>query len=1317
MAQNLLARNRSSGLVLTASFVLAACSGSGGGGATGAATPSGAHAQLVRVDFGRLVDVYGLQPASEGSGIALYAKDVLVGPDIQDERQAGENKRDEEIRYDFLSADPDTLQGRLFIPRVIGTPAFQELYDGLDDQVRFITPLAFTTGSSQTYTVVPRNAAMRLQFSGPLGITDDFFVQRDANGQITSIRNAEAVQLLQISGDPANPASYLPIPTRIAVGADTLTLDPVLLGTEGLQYQTRNNASGLPESPNQTGANVRLAIALEGPLAIPGIREDVNSLTGVNNVSRRAAIRDFRSGNQADSSADIARGYVRDPLPPRIIGEMPMYLERVDPVNAATLQITVFKNGINQEIDRGDVFRFVADSSGVPFAAAEVVADPDDDRGRPEVQHVRVRVRKVANLESIDPSNRPGYPQTPSELEPWLVANAPKAVLVAEFQAGGVDPATQLFVGDDPRYFVTFSPTPLPYPNGTPSEPNENVSPFAGAVIRFTKPVDRLTVKPADTLFFGTRNLLDQPAIDQFIATRPWRRLGPDGTTVTASGTGMDPTSFDRDKFWTPHLVGARVVDEDGSQTTLRLQPAQGFYLDQQMRTDGNRPYYVHLVAGSNGIRDLAGNAVDLQATDPTRAGGLVIPFTLDLRTNGSRPAFEDNLVVNVVRRFAKQDEDENPSYYLDTEVQGQGSDSNARAYRLQDIFGAYVQLNGTIGARPTTRVRQIADNVNQAPVAPQLSILRWCPYSVSNEDQISSNSSTTPFGQGIQNPLNPYGSRLQTVWREIDLSLSRVDPFDFNLDVEQMYWAPFASGTITFDEFDQLGLFLGHSERRPLPCVGNFSALPTFEGSGLRTDFFDKNYLRNLVANGSSEQVESSPAPFVAYPPSPMRIDSALTVLEPNGVNRFLPLPRFQKPYFVYRDETVIEQGCVSGLGSDTRTSIYAPHIVSPWLNGMGRRATQGYLDPGIALVNGGNGTFQANQTTIVSGFWNDCVNAKLATTGAPDSFTEGMVGSIACPLLADFWTFCDRSDLPAGNGYVALGTNGWQTSITVQSSPVPNFRVLSAGRAGTTSGLQPLCLTTGSNGWRSPSGGFVPNSTTPTASGDNTLYWIMIDFLKRQSVLTNGFIDLYNPHRVPNTFSDSRLGPYFTDPNTGVVTLPQNVLPAFTYEFDPPLSDMPGGTSVVAQFRAASAVDTNPWYWTEWAGPQAPSAVSAVTLYPTQIRNALKPDANNFPLDPFKAGDAHIRKYDDRTVNGAAKNYWTYLYNRTVSTYATDPNQLMNAQFLAPFGSATESFTPRGVRYVNWRFLMTNNTDANPPVAPAIDTFSFSYRFQRVR
>jgi len=806
--------------------------------------------------------------------------------------------------------------------------------------------------------------------------------------------------------------------------------------------------------------------------------------------------------------------------------------------------------------------------------------------------------------------------------------------------------------------------------------------------------------------------------------------LNPDGTAVIAAGVGMDPLAFDRDKFWTPHLIGARVVDEDGSQTTLRLQPSLGFYLDQAMRQDGNRPYYLHLVAGTSGVRDLAGNPLDLQATDVSRANGLVIPFRLDLRQNGARPAFEDNVVVSCVRRFATPDEDEQPSYYLPNEVQGRTSDPNARAFRLEDLFGAFVQLNGQLQARPTTRVRQVADNLNQAPIASQLSPLRWCPFSVSNEEQTASNTATTLFGQGIQNPLNPFGARLQTVWREIDLSLSRVDPFDFNLDVEQMFWAPFASATLTFDEFDSLELFLGHSERRPEPCVGNFSALPVFPQSGLVTQF-DDNYVRNLRANGTNNEIESRPDPKVAYPPSPMRIDSALAVQEVNHVNRFLPLPTFQKPYFVFRDETVREQGCVTNLGSDITNAQagYGPWILSPWLNGMGRRAVQGFV-PGYSLGCPSVpplGDFDPTHLSFMTGAWNNGVNFKLRQRSVVDPFTEGLVGNVALPLLADFWTFCDRSDLPEGNGYVALGTNGWQVSLTVQSSPQPNFRVLSAGHAATATGPS-LCLTTGSSDWNTARGGYVPLSTIRTAAGDNTFYWIMIDFLKRQSVLTSGFVDLFNPHRVPNGFADSRLGPYFTNPQTGAVALPEGTLPSFTWDFDPPLSELPGGTQVVAQFRGASIVDPQPWYWTEWASPQSPLNNSGAFLYPNTtgpaaggnqnlIRAQLRPDTTNFPLDPFKAGDAHMRKYDDRFVNGTgpARNWWTYLYNRTVTTYVTDPIMLMDPTFLTQFAGPSEGFAPRDIRYVNWRYVMSNNTDANPPVAPTIDMFSFAYRFQR--
>ncbi|MGE3172962.1 MAG: hypothetical protein AB7O97_10090 [Planctomycetota bacterium] len=1283
-----------------ASLTLAGCGGGGGGiGAVGA-TPGTGTVTLQRLEFGRLADIYGLRTTPEGQIVELFQRDVMIGRDIQDERVPGtvtEGRADSEISYDFIGNDPDTLQSRVLIPREIGSTQFQTLLAAIDDEMSQVAPLAFgQVSSSSTYSVVPRNAVLRLRFSGDLSVADDFFVVRDADGRVIGQRNTEAVQLLQIGGDPSQSGNFVPIPIRVVVGSDNLILDPVLLGTEGLQYATSNNASGMPASPDSFGANIRVALALEGPLAIPGLRAGL--LSGLNNAGRNSIIRDFRSGNDADDSADISRGFIRDPEPPRLVGELPFYLERVDPVNAVTVQVTVFKGGVNHEIDRGDVVRFVLDSSGVPFGAGEVVVDPADDRGDPSAQHVRLRVRNVAGLESIDPTNRPDFPSTgtAAEVEDWLRINAPRAVLVTEFQGGRVDTASGdvILQSDDPRYFGLFSPNPQPRADGSPSDPNENVSPFAGAVVRFTKPVDLGSVRWADSLFFATRNLTDQDAIDEFIQNRPF--LAP-GTTQVARG--MARSSFSEGKFRTPHLVASRVLDEDGSQTTLRLQPLQGFYLDETMRADGMPEYFLHLLTGDDGIRDLAGNSVDLQTNDPNRARGLVIPFTLD-------PRFEDNLAVYVVRRFDGNDEDENPSYYLPEEVQGDGTTPNALALPLEDVFGALSRVDGRIEGRPTTRLRTVADDINQAPVDPQESILRWCPLNAAGEEQIASNTATAPFGQGIQNPFNPYGCRLQTVWREIDLSLSRTDPFDFNLDIERMFWAPATTAIIEFDEFDSVELRLGHSEFRPEPCVGNFGALPTFPDSGLTTNFFN-NYVRNIRANSTATDVESRPREHLAFTSTPtnMQIDSQSAVLERNGQNRYLPLPPMRRPYFVYRDETLVEQGCNNRVGSDSingRQS-FEPWILSPWNNGVGRRAVQTNTPE--------------NPIAFTNGFWNSGNNYQLRVSGTPqlDTATEGLVGNVALPLLADFLVQCDSPDLPSGNGYVAFGTVGWQISVALQSSPVPNFRVYTAGRP-VFPGQQPLC--------RDPSqsptalGGFAPPPPLgvggTTRAGDNSFYWIMIDFLKRASVATSGFVDLYNPHRVPNGFADSRLGPYFTDPITGTLQVPATRRPRFTYEFEPPVQ--PAGTSVVAQFRAASAVADTPWYWDEWVrennSPDSPySGLSEADLRPTP---------QNFPLDPFKACDAHIRKFDDRSLavsGNVARNWWSYFYNNTVTNYVLDPNDLLNTNFLSQYSGPNDGFTPDKVRYVNWRFLMSNNIDASPPVAPTVDTFAMSYRFERVQ
>ncbi len=1290
-------------LALAATTALFGCSsgGGGGGGATGEATT---QPELASIAYGRLVDVYGLQVTPQGATPALFQRDVVIGSNIQDQRPTNSNLGDNEITYDFFGSDPDTLQPRLFIPRDMTGPEFAAAFAALDDELRTVTPMRFGQGGPGTpFSVVPRNAGVRLTFTAPIGVDDSFFVQRDAQGQVTALRNTEAVQLLSILAGPNEPSGFVPLPVRIVVREREIVLDPVLLGTEGLQYQTANNAAGLPPSPDQFGANIRVAIALEGPLAIPGLRESqTNGLTGNNNSGRKSIIRDFRSGNQNDNSADIVRGFVRDPLPLRVIGEIPFFLERVVDVNAFTQEVTVYKNGISHEIDRGDVLRFVADDSGVPFGSAEVVVDPEDDRDDPSVQHVRVRIRRLPGLETIDPRNLPGYPQSLSEREPWLVLNAPRSICIAEFTAGGADGR------DDPRNFLSFTPAPLEI-GGKKPQPNEFVSPFAGSVVRFTKPVDLRTVRWADTFFFAMRDLTTRSSIDEFIANRP-NNLG---------GVGMNPATFDEAKYRTPYLITARVFDEDGSQTSLRLQPTDGFYLDDTMRNPpagADYRYFLHLISDSDdgGIRDLAGNRLDLQGTTADRSNSVVIPFTVDTRMNGSEPVFGDNLAVSIVRRFASRDEDENPSYFLPDEVQAPTSGAIAKAYPLEDLFGAFLYLDKQLQARPTTRVRVVADNLNQSPIqqqpaapAPQ-NPLAWCPQYVvdgaGQETQVGTNSATNLVPAGIQNPLNPYGCRLQTLWREVDLSLSRTDPFDFNLDIEQMYWAPYIATNLSFDEFDRVSMWLGHSEYRPVPCVGDFSSLPSLPDSGLRTDF-EKNFAWNPVPTGGGTTIESQAPRRAAYVDSTLTIDPATVVYEPNGINRFLPLPDFRQPYFVYRDETVIQQGGRTAdsltLGSDLNGQDYYPYILNPFSMGQGRR----WVDQGG----------QPGDVRFINSFWNDARNHSLASPNSADDFTGGLVGNIALPLLADFWTYCDSSELPAGGGYVALGTNGWQTAVTVQSDPRPRFRVLSAGRAALLNGLPPICRSPGDSQWNTAAGGFTPGPPTgSTPPGDNTFYWIMMDVLKRQTVITNGFVDLFNPHRVPEGFADPRLGPFYLA--NGQPSLPADVLPSFRFEFDPPLSQLPSGTSFVPQFRGASATDPTPWYWSAWINNGSP--LFPTNTYGLSVRQVqLRPGPDNFPLDPYKAGDAHMRKWDTRPLAGSsqARNWWTYLYNSTVTSYVEDPNQLMDPAYTIQFAGPNETFNPKDIRYVNWRFIAGNNADASPPISPTIDTFALSYRFQR--
>jgi hypothetical protein len=1274
------------GLLLT----LASCGGGSGGSGSGLSTPTGAR--LTAIQHGKLVDVYGFKTLGGAKVVELFQSDMLVGPDIQDERDSGSNQKDEEILYDFISANPDTLQPRLLITREIGSEDFANAVEDLDDNIRLISPDAFGKNSTVSpYSVVPRNSAIRLVFSEELGITDDFFYEKDALGKVVGVKNTQAVQLLKIIGDPNNSdptGDFQIIDSRIAVRDNLIIVDPVLLGTEGLQYGARNTASGMPESPNQVAANIRLAVASDGPLSIPNIGTDpITRLNGSNNNGFVSIVRDFRSGNSNDNSSDLSRGFIRDPNPPRLIGQMLMYLEKVEAVGTTAKLLTIFKDGIEHEFDRGDLVRIFADNSGIPVASLEVLQEPQDDLGKPEVQRVRILVRPVLNstggdvLEMIDPSEDPNFPPFANAARSaFLRQYAPKAILVAEYTRRRQKPvghgSPEPFYGDDPRNFLGFNPRPLPADSGVVIA-NENVSPFAGAILRFSKPIDMTTLIAVDTVFFGTRNVLDEQEIEDFITSR-----------------GIDPGRFNEAKFRTPHLIHSRIFDEDGSQTAVRVQPTLGFYIDQAMRDaaeqDKNLPfedrryrYFLHLMSGSNGITDLSGNPLDFQST--TAGGGvvtdhLVLPFSLDSRTRpGTQlPRYEDNLAVYIVRRFADPDEDERPSLYLDTEITRTGGLTPANGWESKDFFGPISYLpSGELVSRNATRITKVVDNLNQVAAPPQTSELRWCPITAgsgfASPIQIVFQTAATAFGQPIRNPVNPFGCRLQMAWREIDMSLSRTDPLDFNLDVEQLYWAPFAQNTIVFDEFDQMTLYLGHAEKRMEACIRSGSAFPSMPGSGLGIQF-NVNYATNKTGvNNDIIREQRHPA----YVDATMTISPKDAILETNGVNRYLPLPKFidastasnlDNPYFVWRDELKTFQGGVNGLTAAEHNPF--PYLLGPFLSGKGRAVT-------------GDPTSTAG-LTFVKGGWHNARDWQLRGGELTDTKTGGCVGTIALPLLADFWTYPDDPDKPVSNPFRAGGVNGWQVSLPITSSSTPNFRVYSAGKGGSS----PLLVDPTSPRWLTARGGFQPGgATTPPA--DNTLYWIMADFLKRTSVVTGGFVDIADPHRMPATGGDPRLGPFDTT----------DMVPTYTYDFEPPLTTLPGGTSILTEFSGASQLSRLNNYW------------------PTVKNNTNSPEY--FPLDPLKAGDSQIRHWDTRNIQGSGtrRRWWTYMYNETVTPYTEDPNDLADIAFTNKDSGPYETFKPEDVKYFNWRFIIKNNVEASPPISPKIESFAVAYRLSKIR
>ncbi len=172
------------------------------------------------------------------------------------------------------------------------------------------------------------------------------------------------------------------------------------------------------------------------------------------------------------------------------------------------------------------------------------------------------------------------------------------------------------------------------------------------------------------------------------------------------------------------------------------------------------------------------------------------------------------------------------------------------------------------------------------------------------------------PFGPGVQTPLSPLGSKLQTVWRYCDLGWQVLDETKYNLDVFGLSWAP-RGGQVINDFFETFEIVLAHSRRLPDESIDAF-LLPRYTGSGLL-----RNFSANVLGDPlSPPKVAHSRALGYQIRSVDLFLSSSGTVMCPFPLNRVLADP----VTYTWRDTAVRALGGPQGPGIPLDIEAAAP-------------------------------------------------------------------------------------------------------------------------------------------------------------------------------------------------------------------------------------------------------------------------------------------------------------------------------------------------------------------------------------------------------
>ena len=435
----------------------------------------GSTLSLSAVRWGRLVDLYDVDPVSGEPSTEPVFRDLLVDPAVE----SGANL--------VVRADPVTGKDEVVVLHAVGTPGFAASLDDLENGLQPVMDKGLSATVLPPFTAWPRNAALVLQFDDLL---DDGGDPSDPGYPGTVTPDTVGVRR-GVSGPslPSTPASC-PTPTTGAVvggqfHSTRVILDTTVSDLEAIAANLPVNVLGLPEALVADEPNVAVRVpTLVNPSAAQF--EVLRNLSGhaVQPTTSGSwdpssptldVVRALRSGSGA--LGDGSNGFLPDDQAPDLLGVLGVSYSNVVPVGAGRFAM---------DLDFHSVPCAVAPRPGDVLSVPGSVLRVDVAAGAPASGFV------------------PGVEMT------LLHGDSNLSAGVGEFRTP-FDPAA----GNLPECYVLFSPTAtLP--------PHAGVDPHAAVTLVFNEPMDPASIRAYETF---TLTDASQPASP--IASRVVGRVQP----------------------------------------------------------------------------------------------------------------------------------------------------------------------------------------------------------------------------------------------------------------------------------------------------------------------------------------------------------------------------------------------------------------------------------------------------------------------------------------------------------------------------------------------------------------------------------------------------------------------------------------------------------------------------------------------------------------------------------------------------------------------------------------------------------------------